>query len=838
MSSITSPTHRFVATDWRFSRRLDFWAEVMWLAALVLVPLMFSFNGSTLNYEDPKIYALHFLSLILAVMLVWTGINALQSKWNDRSRYASVDIVAIVRRRPDTLLLIVVGLFTFSYIVSTMLSPVVWFSVFGVSSESTGYNLYTYLSAFIIFVSIIVYTRNAAQAWRILYVFAIVGTVTAIYGILQSGDLDILSDFSSQQRVISSFGNPIYFGAYLVVTIPLTVAIIARDWIHNVWIRAVLLSAALSAQVLALWLTGSRGPILGLAAGTIFAVVLITPLYIRTVTRQQLLIGIILLIGPIATLLLIVPNENIYARGIQLNGQLSFVTNELQSTLDPSDTPPLDGDAGFVNAPEDGPDSIFSPSAFEGPLSDVLPVAHNSTSSGVVEAGLAGRIDVWKDVAELSVSWETPANENVVTRSLRPVFGYGPDMLRYSTPLVSNPRTSMEVFDHAHNRLLHTLGELGWSGAVLFGLTFLAVAAISVTAYRHALKQKSKIDNAIIFAFVLVVSSFVAASVEQQVGVGRIADILNGWIILALLVVLYGMIVKPLASSEIDSTGSAVAQTASIAKAKRRTGERTTGSDITLVPVVVTSIFALLAALLFLSVDITNLRASMLGAKATKDPVVSTSVVTLREARELAPNYEELTLISADRLLTEARRFKDNGDVESATLVANAAHQQLLEYEERNPLALRTRVMLANASSLRVELGIENSLGEAIARFDDLARQFPNEGELLSSVAAIHLLAGQSDTARELSERAIQIETQTGPIPQAWWVRGVALEALGETRQAAISHLSVLLRDSSSLIAVSSHRSLASLYEESGDTEQAEKHRTAADDLETVLSTG
>ena len=138
--------------------------------------------------------------------------------------------------------------------------------------------------------------------------------------------------------------------------------------------------------------------------------------------------------------------------------------------------------------------------------------------------------------------------------------------------------------------------------------------------------------------------------------------------------------------------------------------------------VIATSIVAVLAIVLFYTIDVGSLRASMLGVEAGSEPRASVGFVTLRDAQRLAPNYEALVIRSVDRLLQESELFMEQDDRESAIVVVEEARRQLIEFHERNPLALPTRVMLANVASKRVELGIENSAAEMIASYEGPGR--------------------------------------------------------------------------------------------------------------------
>lgn len=816
MVSVAKAQSRVSATDWAFTQRLRFWAEVCWLSAIATVPLLFSFNGTTRAFEEPKTYALHFFALILLGMLVWTGVNRGVSVWQARRSSESLDLWPWIRQNPANLLLSLIAIFSFGYVLSALLSPVPMFSILGADPETTGYNLYTFLSMIVVSLAIVVYATKPQQIWRVIYAIAIVGVITSIYGILQSNGWDPIGVVDQQERVISSFGNPIYFGAYLVIAIPLTASLIVRLLIPNIWVRALVISVMLSIEVLALWLTGSRGPLIGLGGGVLAAVVAIgvaTPA--RLVTSKYLFIAGILVAGPVITILLIAPRGGIYSRPIQLSGEFDAVVDRLQNSPGQQDVDePVTSEP--VTIPEGGGEQ----------LSGVSPVPLTSDSGGFVEAGLSGRTQIWTEVFELATTWERQQPDRGISKVLRPVFGYGPDMLRYSTPLVSEPRVSMQVVDQAHNKFLQYLAELGWSGLFVF-IAVLVVLLWMLTDTLRSIRGLAKTDHDHFILMAVGITGAIAGNtVEQLTGVGRISDLFAFWLLVSMTIVLYRIVTQTIVitnQTEIDKGN----KQRGVQKAIRH------NEQYGRVPAVIaTSIFAVLAVVLFYSVDIGNLRGSILGVKGASDPRASTGFVALRDAQELAPNYEFLVIESTDRLLQESRLFEEQGDTDSAVLVVEEARNQLLDFHSRNPLALATRVMLANVASRRVELGVPNSAGEMVASFEDLAEQFPNEGNLLSAVGAVYLIVGRNEDAVAMADRAIEIERTTRGIQQAWWVRATALTLMGDERGAAIAHLTAITRGPESELAISSHYALADAYEADGDNETAELHRQRAETLE------
>lgn len=821
MATIAKPEGRTRIVERVIAQPLSAWAEATWLSAIVLVPLLFGFNATTLAFEEPKRYALHFFALILLGMLTWTGVvraTAMLQRSGDRN---SADIWPWIKKDPANALLAVTGLFMFAYILSTLLSPVPVFSFLGVDPKSTGYNLYTFLSFMIIMTAIVIYVTEIEQVWRIIYAIAFTGTLSGIYGVLQSNNWDMIGVVDHQIRVLSSFGNPIYFGAYLVITIPITASLIGHSWIKNIWLRSMLISTALSVQVLSLWLTGSRGPLTGFGAALLVAGLTMTVLWSWRQFDKELIGAIaIMALGPIITMAVVAPTGGVYSRSIEFSGELNAAVSQ------------LDESPSAVSTVDEIPDEPV-PAGSESEshqLTGISAVPLDNWFGGSIDAGLGGRADIWTDVVELSTSWERLQPDTGVSKLLRPLFGYGPDMLRYSTPLASDPRASMQVVDHAHNRYLQFLGELGWVGLTLFIAVMATVTWMLVVLLYRIRSGRITKHLAVAALAVGLVAAIAGNSFEQLTGIGRISDLLAFWVLIAVAISFF----KITTEKHLENTTNANEKSTNKNKRNARQS-RTTAVDTRAPAVIATAIVALLAIVLFYSIDIANLRASMLGVKGISDPRASAGFITLREARNLAPNYEDLVVASASRLVEESRLHMDAGDRDSAIVVIEEARRELLDFHERNPLALPTRVMLANVAARRVELGIEDSPGEMVAAFEDLAKQFPNEGGLLGSVAAVYLLVGRNDEALELANRSIAIEQTTRAISQGWWVRGNVLFQRGELREAGIAYLTAIFRNPISRTAVDSHTKLAEAYESVGDLEAAESHRQQAAETEEEL---
>lgn len=127
--------------------------------------------------------------------------------------------------------------------------------------------------------------RTRAQLDRLIDALILTASVVAAYGLIQYAGLDPLwTGNHFGERITSTIGNPIYLGAYLLMTLFVTggKALICwrSDETHRRR-RASLYLALAGLQLLSFIATGSRGPFVGLLAGGFFVLCLLAVLQQR-----------------------------------------------------------------------------------------------------------------------------------------------------------------------------------------------------------------------------------------------------------------------------------------------------------------------------------------------------------------------------------------------------------------------------------------------------------------------------------------------------------------------------------------------------------------------------
>lgn len=384
-------------------------AEAAWLASVVVVALHFNLHTFTIFEADKiamfKVLAALLLAALLLRISVW--------RYSGHTATASEMAAAI----PPASAGIAVAL-----LLSTGLSIAPQISWHGTYMRAHGAVMELCLLA--VLVAQCVGLRRPAQLQRLLDTIVLAATISALYGILQHLKLDpaewgqaFLGD-----RVSSTQGNPIFLGAYLVLTLPLTLACALQTLLRSAGgmrnhAQAALQLLSAIIQVLAIWFTGSRGPLLGIAAGCLFMAIC----QAAALNNRKALLALFGVAGAVLLFL--------YALNIP-NGPLEALR----------DRPYL------------------------GRLAHVWDTTNRTESSTQV------RIETWRHAKDALLT--TPALIYADGRvdnwsRLRLLIGYGPETAGFVLPPSYRTEFHNALFsDRAHNMLWDTLLTTGIIGAV------------------------------------------------------------------------------------------------------------------------------------------------------------------------------------------------------------------------------------------------------------------------------------------------------------------------------------------------------------------------------------
>jgi tetratricopeptide (TPR) repeat protein len=433
--------------------------EVCWLATLVLVPL--AVNPWGFNYGLPKVAVFRGLTLLMLaahlLALAWSPTLPDPRHWLRQSLILPILPVA--------------GAVLLSTV--TSLSPHI--SLAGSYYRQQG----TYLVLCFVLWTLLVATclRTPAQQRRLTTTITLAGSIVAFTPFIEALRWQ---ENPLTWRPGGSLGNPIFLGAYLITTIPFTLAqVVSSFCTPNRWRgwRA-LTSLALALQVFALLVTQSRGPWAGMVVGlALFVALVLWPAH-RRVVLGGLAVGAFLVGGLLAGLKLdVVPVERL--SGLPYVGRV----------------------AGAID-----------------------------TTRGTARV----RVVLWEMARSVVTAWPEVGLEPDRLHILRPVVGYGPDTASaiYTAaypPELAHIEDPGAFWDRAHNEVLDVLTMRGWLGLAAWAVLGIACARRGLALWRTATGPAERAWAAAPLA------TLAAHVVEVQFAFSITATTMMGWLCVAWL---------------------------------------------------------------------------------------------------------------------------------------------------------------------------------------------------------------------------------------------------------------------------------------------------------------
>ncbi|MBI2612568.1 O-antigen ligase family protein, partial [Candidatus Kaiserbacteria bacterium] len=121
---------------------------------------------------------------------------------------------------------------------------------------------------------------NTEKLWRAFWHLSLaVSALVGVYGLLQLiGVLSLNPGFSSVSRIDATFGNPIYLAVYMLFNIGIAASLWSRAWQEDRMGRtrwSLIYGGLIVLDTLVLFLTGTRGTMLGLIGGVLLGAVLV-----------------------------------------------------------------------------------------------------------------------------------------------------------------------------------------------------------------------------------------------------------------------------------------------------------------------------------------------------------------------------------------------------------------------------------------------------------------------------------------------------------------------------------------------------------------------------------
>jgi tetratricopeptide (TPR) repeat protein len=259
--------------------------EAGWLLAVIVAPLFFDVYSSRV-FEPDKLSIVRSIALMMIVAWLVKVIDG--SAWSVESTREAPSAAgpppggqappsqsSLWQRLSAVPLVVPTILLVGSYLLSTILSVAPQISLWGSYMRLQGtYTTYSYIVIFFLMLGSL---RQREQVDRLCSTIILTSLPISLYGILQHFGLDSLP-WSGEvtERVASNMGNSIFVAAYLIMTVPLTLARLLDSFSTLLKEQEGTISHALLAgsytfvmtvQLICIFFTQSRGPWLGLLGG-------------------------------------------------------------------------------------------------------------------------------------------------------------------------------------------------------------------------------------------------------------------------------------------------------------------------------------------------------------------------------------------------------------------------------------------------------------------------------------------------------------------------------------------------------------------------------------------
>ena len=262
------------------------------LVALIAAPLFFNIHSERV-FEPDKLSIVRSVAVLITVAWLIGFID--RQGWRDLE-WLRPNSSPSIWRMP---FILPIFLLAVVYLISTLFSVVPRVSWAGSYQRLQG--TYTTLSYIVIFALAAATLRRREQINRLVTTVIITSIPISLYGLLQHYALDPLPwGGDVQQRIAGHMGNAIFIAAYLIMAVPLTATRII-DAFTNILgdeelqyadvIRSSIYIFALAIQLVAIYWSGSRGPMLGLIVG-MFALVLILLVSLRNAVTDEARFGL------------------------------------------------------------------------------------------------------------------------------------------------------------------------------------------------------------------------------------------------------------------------------------------------------------------------------------------------------------------------------------------------------------------------------------------------------------------------------------------------------------------------------------------------------------------
>lgn len=518
--------------------------EIGWLVAAVTIPLAIVREDFLLGWiQMPKVFMLRTSAIALAALLILEW--ALRAPAASAGQSVALRFGEALRRHPGRLVYFATAAVVFSNLISVALSPVRAISIWGINPGWDTYGFFNIASYVVIFLTVALHLRRREQLVRLLWALTAVSMLTSIYGIGQHFGYDFIrSNPVPITRATLTFGNPIFGGAYLLMTIPLTTAL----WMGYRERLSVLAHLGIGSGLIALQFTAllfnlSRGPWAGFWVAVVAFFILLAWVIDRVETKRAAIIAGIAGFGMLVLLVDIVALGGqwftllFYAHATSVGLAVFFLAGDfakralamvlvaaafaLLMTVLPVRAGPSTGGGGLRS----------------------LTVGERIGDIGTsVDSGLTNRQTIWTTAGEvfLTTPWvdteRFPEIPDLGFRLLRPLVGYGPDMFGFAYPLAGETTYTVELATHGHNFIVHTALELGLLGVLSY---LMLIGALFYYLFRMMLRaREGTYPPWLAVILVGITTVLIGRVVEQIPGKAQVSDLTLSWILAGVVIAL------------------------------------------------------------------------------------------------------------------------------------------------------------------------------------------------------------------------------------------------------------------------------------------------------------
>ncbi len=754
-----NPLNNPVATT--TETRID--QTILWitLGSLFMIPLLFSYFQIVAVYSELRVALLHLAAGSVAVLWLWQVVLVWYQDEGKTKQGVSWDLMDWTRSNPARWTIVALAIFVFVQLASTLLSPLPIISFFGGDDARSGYNLYDSLSLTVLLFTVAFRLRSERKLELLAYTLVISGTIAAVYGTAQHFGWDPIGENGGRTRAIASFGNTLNFGAYMVMSIPATMAVWhVRSKRPPLCMAAVIV--AIGIQIPGIWFAGGRGPFVAVAAGIVLYFVIAGLLLPKSDALK--VVGASVAASILAAIIIALPSAQ--------------------------------GDIGL--------ERVLS-------IGDQL--GGSGSQSTDIQGGLKGRFSIWGSTLKLATRWDMPRDEPAANSMLRPVFGVGPDMLVYAFPYVGEPQSELSKVDHAHNIALQALAELGYLGLISLGVVS---ALLLYVGFRTVVMVRSTVGGVSKYSILTlaILPALFGKFVEAQTGVPRVSDMAMMFALTGAAIALYEIVRR--ANSDDEQTIS----NAATSSATITTSRPLFIGSMLLAAVVVSAVFITM----FLGWDVRRISASRHLAINHDNPDLLIATLGWQDAQAQAPERDSFTIKLSQQFLKASEQQKAIGNDELALDGLLYARDMLLEYEQRDPFHINAQISLGKTAILMTEWGYTEYAQEMTDRYIRIVELSPNFPSIVGTAATVMASVGLHDLSIEFADMAIATEATTKPWAKAWYAKGRSLYELGRDDEAIGVLVTATVKEPDSDGATLAHQILTKIYRDQGDTENYDIH--------------